>query len=297
MKPVLFSVSYAGLWGQHFLSLEDFISHASKLGYSSVEIMAKRPHLSPLDWDDARINALAKHCRSHKIEVACLAAYTDFCAGAHNVEIPLNELQIGYIDWLGRVAEKLGCPAIRIFTSYETKALGFNQMWTRTVEAIRECCDRVIESGIQIGIQNHHDIGVHSKALAELLREIDKPNCKLMFDPWSPNLRGEELYETAKSMAPDVIYCTLADYVRLPRYRYQPAVVNYETDPIDVAKAVPMGEGDMDNLTFLNGLRDGGFDGHVAYEMCSPLRGGGSKKNLDSCARTFLKWFGKNFDA
>ena len=49
MIPTLFSVSYAGLWGQQTLDLEAFIRKAAKLGYSAVELMGKRPHLSVLD--------------------------------------------------------------------------------------------------------------------------------------------------------------------------------------------------------------------------------------------------------
>jgi hypothetical protein len=33
-----------------------------------------------------------------------------------------------------------------------------------------------------------------------------------------------------------------------------------------------------------------GFDGTIAYEMCSPLEGGGSMENLDRCARQFLRY-------
>ena len=46
MKPTLFSVSYAGLWGQHSLSLNDFITKASSLGFESVHAHGKTP--SPL---------------------------------------------------------------------------------------------------------------------------------------------------------------------------------------------------------------------------------------------------------
>jgi sugar phosphate isomerase/epimerase len=46
----------------------------------------------------------------------------------------------------------------------------------------------------------------------------------------------------------------------------------------------------MDNLGFLRGLQAGGYDGPVAYEMCSPLRGGGSMENLDRTARQALAW-------
>ena len=46
----------------------------------------------------------------------------------------------------------------------------------------------------------------------------------------------------------------------------------------------------IDYETFLRGLVAGGFDGHLIYEMCSPLRGGGDMANLDRYARQFLQW-------
>jgi hypothetical protein len=49
MIPTLFSVSYAGLWGQHRLDLLPFLQKAAQLGYRAVELMGKRPHLSVVD--------------------------------------------------------------------------------------------------------------------------------------------------------------------------------------------------------------------------------------------------------
>jgi sugar phosphate isomerase/epimerase len=45
----------------------------------------------------------------------------------------------------------------------------------------------------------------------------------------------------------------------------------------------------VDLEAFFAGLGEGGFNGYVAYEMCSPLRGGGSEQNLDRMARTALE--------
>ena len=50
-EPVLHSVSYAGVWpGQARLTLEAFVDKAADLGFRGVMLMAKRPHLSVLDW-------------------------------------------------------------------------------------------------------------------------------------------------------------------------------------------------------------------------------------------------------
>lgn len=290
MKPVLFSVSYAGFWGQAALDLRTFISHAAELGYPAVELMAKRPHLSVLDYGAAEADSLADHCRACGVEVAVVAGYTNFSGGAEAAEVPFVEMQVGYVRTLAHLAQRLGCKLVRVFTSYERPDLPPAANWARTVAAIRECCDLASGLGITIGIQNHHDVAVHSKALLELLHDIDRPNCKLMFDAWSPCLRGEPAYETAKAMAPYTVHTTFADYVRLPRFAYDPTLVNYRASEPDFVRAVPMGDGDLANAAFLQGLRDGGFDGTVAYEMCSPLRGGGQIGNLDFCARRFLEW-------
>jgi len=45
MKLSLFSVSYAGFWGQHQLTLPEFIEKSAQLGYDSVMLAGKRPHI------------------------------------------------------------------------------------------------------------------------------------------------------------------------------------------------------------------------------------------------------------
>ena len=57
-----------------------------------------------------------------------------------------------------------------------------------------------------------------------------------------------------------------------------------------MVRAVPFGDGFIDYQAFFAGLADGGFDGLACYEMCSPVRGGGSVENLDGCARSYLQW-------
>jgi sugar phosphate isomerase/epimerase len=64
--------------------------------------------------------------------------------------------------------------------------------------------------------------------------------------------------------------------------------INYQRLDPPAVRAVPLGEGFLDLDAFFAGLKEGGFDGYVAYEMCSPLRGGGSEANLDEAARKSL---------
>jgi len=291
MTPALFSISYAGFWGQSMLGLTDVITHAGALGYASVMIAGKRPHLSPLDATPDVVTPVQSALAAARVRCDVIAAYTNLAQPSPvGGEVPLLEFQIAYVESLARIGAQIGARVVRIFSAYDVDGQDPQAQWMRCVSTIREMCDRAAAHGVTIAIQNHHDLALHTEALLELLGDIDRPNCKLGFDAWSPALRGESLYDAARLAAPHTIITTNADYVRVPRYRHRPEFVNYERQPVDWVRAVPFGTGFIDYAAFFQGLRDGGFDGTAVFEMCSPLRGGGSRQNLDACATTYLTW-------
>ncbi|MBM4027526.1 MAG: sugar phosphate isomerase/epimerase, partial [Planctomycetes bacterium] len=236
--PCLFSVSYAGLWGQAALSVPEFLRKARQLGYPAVMLMAKRPHLSPLDASDEVRARWQAALAETGVRCAVLGAYTDF-SGTGAAEVPHLEMQIAYVESVAQLAQSLGAGLVRVFTAYENPAVPLAAVWSRTIAALRECCDRAAAYGVTIAVQNHHDLAVHSDVLLELLGDIDRPNCKVGYDAWSPALRGEDLFESAHRLAPHAVCTTNADYVRLPRYRYQPDLVNYLPAVPDWIRAVP----------------------------------------------------------
>ena len=292
MKLALFSISYAGFWGQVQLDLPQFIRRARKLGYDAVMLAGKRPQLSPLDVDEECLSRLRNVLEETGLTCPAIGAYTDLGALAA-AEVPVLEMQIAYVQSLASIAKQLGSKYVRIFTAYQTEVQQGHAVWQRAVLAIQEMCDRVACFGQVIAIQNHHDLAVETSALLELLHDIDRPNCKLGFDAWSPALRGEDLYESAKMAAPHTVITTNADYIRLKRFRYRPELINYEPDSPDMVRAVPFGTGFIDYANFFRGLSDGGFNGIATYEMCSPIRGGGELDNLDQYANTYVNWMRK----
>jgi sugar phosphate isomerase/epimerase len=289
MKPALFSVSYAGAWAQHGLSLIDFVRKADSLGYSAVELGAKRPHLSILDYRTREsVAPIRQAAEVAGVEIATIAAYTDFTAGRESPDVPQQEIQLAYIRQLAQLASWLGAKIVRVFSGYMTGPERLAADWDRVAVSLREAASITAEHGVVLGLQNHHDLGVTADSFVELLTDVDHPNLKAMFDPWSIALTGGDLHRAARQLAPFMVQTTLADYVRLERFAYRPALVNYERLDPPWARAVPLGDGFIDFAAFFAGLREGGFDGYVAYEMCSPLRGGGSEANLDATASKSL---------
>ena len=286
----LFTVSFAGLWGQHRLSLEDSIRKTSDLGYQGVEIMGKRPHLSPLDYSVEDCDVLRDQLDSQGLKVSAVAAYTNFTGGMDSPEVPFPDLQIAYIEALAERTARLGGDLIRIFTSYERADIPFASQWQATVGAIRQCADRAADHGVTIGIQNHHDIGVATKALQELLSDVDRPNVTPMYDLWSVYLMGEDVVAGTRAMGPRMRFTTVADYVTIPRAHYKGELVNYTPVNPPYVQAVPMGQGELPYDLFFKTLLDTGFDGWISYEMCCPVRGGGAIENIEQYAHRFIQY-------
>jgi sugar phosphate isomerase/epimerase len=286
---LLHSVSYAGLWGQAYLTIDDFVAKAAELGFNGVMLMAKRPHVSILDYDAPHRAELRRTIEGAGLRRVCIAGYSNLTADLEHGEVPHREIQIAYIVELARLTHDLGGDLLRIYTGYENPAAGFTQQWNLIVDSLRECARKAKPLGVTLGVQNHHDIGVGYESMFDLIEAVNEPNCRAMFDAWAPALQGVDLAAAARRMAPVTAHTTVADYQLRPRYKYNAAVVNYE--PLTpYVQAVPMGEGFIDYSTFFGELRQGGFDGSIAYEMCSPLLGGGSIDNLDRYARRFLEY-------
>jgi sugar phosphate isomerase/epimerase len=290
MIPTLFSVSYAGYWGQRRLSLPEFFNKAAALGYAAVEISGKRPHLSPLDADDQALAELRASAQAAGVEIATIAGYTDFTAGRTTPEVPYVELQLAYLERLSSMARALGAKIVRVFSGYSPDTAHYQADWDKCVKALAEGAALAADYGVTLGLQNHHDVGLAVDAFEMLLDDVGHANLKAMFDPWSIALVGEDLYRSARRLAPRMVQTTLADYVRIERYAYEPSLVNYRRLEPATVRAVPLGEGFIDLEAFFAGLKEGGFGGYVAYEMCSPIRGGGGEANLDAAASKSLAY-------
>ena len=293
VKTCLHSVGYSGAWrGQAVLSVDEFLIKAKELGFDGVMLGAKRPHVSLIDYDDAARLKLRERIKELGLDLVCIAGYNDFTAGVDRSGIPNVEIQALYIGELARLARDLGTEMVRVFTGYERPDLPYAAQYAMVVEGLRMAGKIAARYGVTLVVQNHHDIAVHHDALKWMLDEVNLPNVKAAFDCWSPTMEGlssEEIKKAIYTMKPYILHTTTADYQKLPRFKYESAQVNYEP-LLPENRLVPIGEGYLDYKTFINTLKEIGYQGYIAFEMCAELKGGGSLGNLDKTAKAFLEY-------
>jgi sugar phosphate isomerase/epimerase len=293
VKTCLHSVSYMGIWrGQATLTVDEFLVKAKELGFDGVMLAAKKPHVSLIDYDEAARLKLRARIKELGLELVCLAGYSDFIAGVDKAGIPNVEIQAIYVGELARMARDLGTNMVRIYTGYERADVPYDKQYAMVVEGLQMAGKIAAKYGVTLAIQNHHDIALHHEAMKWLIEEVNLPNVRAAFDCWSPTLEGlssEEIRQAVLTMKPYIVHTTTADYKELPRFRYDINQTNY-TRLQSQMRAVPIGEGFLDYKTFINTLKEIGYQGYIAYEMCEVLEGGGSIENLDRAAKKFLEY-------
>lgn len=293
VKTCLHSVSYAGFWrGQARLSVDEFLVKAKELGYEGVMLVAKRPHVSPHDYDKAARARLKAKIDSLGLTLVALAGYTDFTAGIDKPGIPNAEIQATWVGEIAGLAKDLGTDMVRIFTGYERPGIPYDKQYAEVVEGLKMAGKLAAEHGVTLAVQNHHDIALHHDVMYWLLKEVNMPNVMAGWDAWSPVLEGltlEEQRESVLKMKPYIVNTIVADYVTHPRFTYQNELTNYKAEQ-PVMRAVPVGEGIIDYKNWFAALKEIGYQGWVVYEMCEVLDGGGSIENLDRTARIFLEY-------
>jgi sugar phosphate isomerase/epimerase len=293
VKTCLHSVSYAGFWrGQTRLTVDEFLVKAKELGYEGVMLVAKRPHVSPHDYDKAARARLKAKIDSLGLTLVGLAGYTDFTAGIDKPGIPNAEIQASWVGEIAELAKDLGTDMVRIFTGYERPGIPYDRQYAEVVEGLKMAGKLAARHGVTLAVQNHHDIALHHDVMYWLLREVNLPNVMAGWDAWSPVLEGlspEEQRQSVLKMKPFIVNTIVADYVTHPRFTYVNDLTNYREEQ-PVMRAVPVGQGIIDYKNWMNALREIGYQGWVVYEMCEVLDGGGSEENLDRTAKIFLDY-------
>jgi len=291
MKFILHSVSYSPAWkGQTTLPLDKVIDKAAQLGFDGVEFIAKRPHASPLDLGADDRKRLKETIRSKGLELACIAGYQDFSSGLDHPDMAHFEKELLYLRETVRLASDLDCRIVRIYSGFLRPQIPYEDQWTWCVQYIREGARFAEDQGVVLALQNHSEITVHYEDVLQMIQEIGSPAMKVAFDAPYVLKTGEPYENAVSALGSLIVYSTASDFSqREVAFHNAPStfkMTGYYT--LKRTLAVPAGEGQIDYRRYFRALRGVGYDAYMAYEICTPIRGGGSEANLDRCASLSL---------
>jgi sugar phosphate isomerase/epimerase len=293
MKLSLYSVTFSGAWYDGpGLPIEEFFRRAKEMGYSGVEIAAKRPHASPMDLDGRARERIRELAADVGLEMPAIASYNNFASPI--VEQRENELLM--VREQIKLTHDLGVPVLRVFAGWrgvtERNGMASYDMsrwywehgypdvtwldrWNWGKECLKEVADFASEMGVTLALQNHEPVIRDHLDMLDMIREVDSPALKACLD--CPLLKQQD---------DDYI----SDAVRATGSLQVHSHYGGEFDEVDgepVQRQIRYTRRPLINYpAFVNALKEIGYTGYLSYEFCHPCLGENHRiEGLEEVAR------------
>jgi sugar phosphate isomerase/epimerase len=289
LKVSLYTITLSGGYyaGPH-VPLLDIFPRARDWGYDGIELEGKRPHGNPMDLDRGDRERIRKTAQDCGLEISCVAAYNDY---SHPVdEHRENELLMTREQI--RLAAELGAPFVRVFAAWSgvTRRDGlitydvarYNidhrypgttrlERWCHARDCLAEAAKMAEGEGVTLALQNHEPIISSCGDMLDFIQEVDSPALKACLDRPLMKVQTEEHYRRALEATGGLMV-------------HSHFGGRFERGPDGGvrrrAPGLPAGTADQD--VFLRLAREiAAFDGHVGYELCSPVLTGHRHEGLD----------------
>jgi len=281
MKISLYSITYLGIWyAGPALEFEDLVMRAKDCGYAGIELDGKRPLGNPMDLSPRQRERMRSILEREGMEIPCVAANNDFSS-----PIPeQRECQLLMVRELARLAADLGAKVVRLFAAwpgvvmrdgiatYDLVRSNFYtferqypfctrlERWNFVKECLKEAAAFGEEFGVVMALQNHAPLIRHWKDCYDLVREVNSPWLKVCLDlPLLTSYDKDFVRQAALTVGDLQVYSHFGGEF----FRDEQGRVQQKT--LDFGKLLP------DYASFIELMREVGYDGYFGYELCHPV--------------------------
>jgi protein FrlC len=229
--------------------LEEVIARLARIGYDGIEIGAAAPHAYPAYVGPERRRELRALLDTHGISVSAMLPAPGGGPG-FNVASPDPEERRAAIQQYKDVAQlcaDLGGKTLLYVAGWVIFGTEWKQAFEWSREALVEIGKTADELGLTVVIEQNPADGNLLESCddgIEMMRAVDAPNVKLMFDTIHAMYRNEVPTDYVYRMGSDLRYVHISDTDRL---------------------APGQGRGDFVGL--VRALKDTGYDGYLSMEI------------------------------
>jgi len=229
--------------------LEEVIKRLSRIGYEGIEIGCASPHAYPPTLTKERRKEIKKILEYYGMEVSSMLPALSGGPG-HNVASPIPEERrhtIEHYKDIVELCEEWGCKTILYIPGWQVFGTPLEQAWAWSVEALTEIAETAANYGVTLVIEpTSHDSNIVDRCddALMMMREVNKPNVKVMFDTFHVLYRREVCTDYIYAMGNDLRHIHISDNDRLPP-----------------------GKGRGDFVGVVQALKDIGYDGYLAMEI------------------------------
>lgn len=258
-------------------TLEDTIGRLARIGYDGLEIGAASPHAYPRYVPPERRTRIAELLKTHGIAVSSMLPAPGGGPG-YNGASPLPEERQDTVQQYQDVVDlcaSWGGKIVCYVAGWQVFGTSREQAWEWSSQGLKEIARYAAGKGVTVCVEPtpvDSNLVESSDDAIEMMREVDEPNVKLMFDTYHVLFRKEVQTDYVYQMGADLKHIHLSDSDRLAP-----------------------GQGSVDFRSLFQALEDVKFDGYLTMEI------GFDKRNVqpDALARDaydYVKNLGEQFN-
>lgn len=252
--------------------LDQAIELFAELGFDGIEII----------WDDDyrcglakklsldRLRMVRSKVHLHGMEIACLIPYM-----RQINSLDREELQKDLDDFSRCIdaAHELGCMFIRVYGGTELDSEGRALREKREgilIRSLQVLGERASQAGVTLAVETHFNTMTDTaKNAAAIVRKVDHPNVKVLYDQANLGFIGAEEYQEALQQLQGLIAMVhVKDFVfkdGVKRRFKSSSVMSVDKEERIVISRIP-GEGILPWPQIIHGLRQGQFDNYLSLE-------------------------------
>ncbi len=244
MLPLSFTTLGCPSW-----TLQEIVENAAEMGYEGVDFRGLQEALDITTRREftTELSATKRLFADHAIAVSGIATSARFAVTDE------DDLQQNFDEARRNMAlaAELGAPVIRVYGGRVPAGYTVEGMLPTLVQNLRAIGEEAEGYGVTLALETHDD-WTNSAVFARLMREVDHPRVRVLWDLHHPyRTNGESPEFTYNNLAPYTVSTHVKDSVPTEEGDHQ---------------YVLLGEGDVPLKTMLDLLTEGGYDGYAILE-------------------------------
>ena len=250
-------------------TVEQAIRLFHDIGLSGAEIVVQDGYLSGISCACSieELNAVKAAAEQNQMEICCLTPYNSYF---NDLDEVLRMSEVNAIQTVIDACAYLGARYIRIYggnlQAGDTKNLAERR--AKLIESMRHLGDRAAEKGVTLVIENHFNtMAVSAKESVELIRDIQHPAVRILYDQANLSFTGNESYEEAIALQQSYVsYMHIKDLVFIEGVKFKSSEVSHPEESQRNVRTKIVGEGVIPWEKILKAVKACGYEGWLSLE-------------------------------
>ena len=240
-----------------------------RIGADGAEIVVQDGYCSgiPCDCDEKSLSIVKRCAEENEIEISCLTPYNSYF---NSLDKEVRQAEIESIRKVIDYCQYLNTHYIRIYggnlLAGDTQKL--EERREKLIESLRYLGNLAAQKDVVLIVENHFNtMAVSAKDSAALIRDIDHPAVRILYDQANLTFTGNEGYEEAISLQQQYVsYMHVKDLVFLEGKDFVSSDVSHPDESERNVRTRIVGEGILDWPAILKSVKAHGYDGWLSLE-------------------------------